>query len=488
MKNIKYFIIALFTLVASTSCNKFLDVNPDGEKLETDIFSTASGFEDAIFGAYSSLTVNNLYGKYLSFYFPDLLADYFYSDVSTAYYLCDGDLSTPSTAIDNIWSTMYESIGYVNNILDNLDESEDAKDYVLYDIYRAECLALRAFCHFELTRYFCQNILNNPNAQGIPYREHYDFTVTAFDDLSVTYEKIIADLLEAEEIQGDSNYFGTDADVNTFLADQNMHFNIHAIRGILARIYWTMGDLENAAIYAKKVIESEQFSLISTYGELQTFVGAILSEKETVLGFYGDDFWYETWQHFYYANSTNYLSPFFELDEDQIKELYMLDKDDSMVEYRYENWFYEVSNGTDKQGFRCMKIVDTYHLDGESLTSTRSDYAIEGPNILKLPELHYIMAEYYLSIGDQANAKLYFDPVIESRGLTGYATRGTDITLDIINNERKKEYFCEGQYFHVMKKYNMSYNKNSTGETFEASDDFYVFGIPDSETSYRDDI
>ncbi|MFR4039249.1 MAG: hypothetical protein ACLTZT_17025 [Butyricimonas faecalis] len=40
-----------------------------------------------------------------------------------------------------------------------------------------------------------------------------------------------------------------------------------------------------------------------------------------------------------------------------------------------------------------------------------------------MPELYYIITEYYLSLENQDEAVKYFDKVLQSRGLTGYADR-----------------------------------------------------------------
>lgn len=457
-------------LSTNVSCNSFIDVHPDGELVEADIFDSQEGYEDALYGAYSSLVKNALWGRYANFYVNDILANYFYDSYALAaayrFTLHDYEDETSLTIIENFWEYMYKSIGYANNIIDNLKADEAAKSYELYNVYYAEALAMRAFLHFEVSRYFCQNILNNSEAQGIPYKDSYDYTIAEIDNLSVTYEKIIADLKMAEELYDGNDYFDEAYSDNTFIKDRNIHFNLHAVRGLLARVYWTMGDLDNAVRYAVSVIECERFKLIESYDELTTFCAGVISAKEGVLGFFT-----ETASDYAYNNlyvSTSAVNSFEIRD---YYDLYQLDKEG--IEYRYEKWFYEPS--LSGMGVRCMKVVEV----------GQTDYAVEGVNILRLPELYYIAAEYYVSINDQVNAQKYFDPVIVSRGLTAFADRGTDITLDIINNERQKEYICEGQYFYTMKKYNMDSYDSTYGVYEAASDEFYVFPWPSSEVDYR---
>ena len=53
-------------LTALCSCEDFLDVRPKQELVEGELFKSASGFEDAIYGVYGSLQTTALYGKNLT--------------------------------------------------------------------------------------------------------------------------------------------------------------------------------------------------------------------------------------------------------------------------------------------------------------------------------------------------------------------------------------------------------------------------------------
>ena len=49
MKKIKNILIAAVCVLALGSCEKFLNVNPKGEVFDQDMFTTAEGFEDALY-------------------------------------------------------------------------------------------------------------------------------------------------------------------------------------------------------------------------------------------------------------------------------------------------------------------------------------------------------------------------------------------------------------------------------------------------------
>ena len=106
--------------------------------------------------------------------------------------------------------------------------------------------------------------------------------------------------------------------------------------------------------------------------------------------------------------------------------------------------------------------------------------------MLRLPELYYIITEYYLSINEPDEAIKYYDKVMVSRGLTAYADRqGVTLTLDQVIRERRKELICEGQYFFTLKRYNQDILETKSGKTYPASNDIYVLPIPEDEIEYR---
>lgn len=476
MKRLKYLLILL--LIVSYSCEDFLNVKPEGEVVNDELFKNEEGFEDAIYGVYSQLAGPSFYGKTMTYYLNDVLGQYFFHDysgditlkLSTFNYL-DQDVRP---VVDTVWSGMYKNISYVNNILVNLSLHPE-NSFRLYAVYKAECLALRAFMHFEVLRLYTENIVENPKARGIPYYEHYSYEVSPFLSAEDSYKKIIGDLTTAEALMLEhGEYFEEASDQSyEFLKDRQIHFNLYAIEALLARIYWTKGDLKLAEEYARKVLKSGFFELVDKSG-IENLMNGVLSPKETIFGLYSSRLYTSVRADLYLTGNPNCLSL-----KSEHEAMYMKDKEGT--DFRYEKWFKNVSD-PGASGLRCVKILDTYVLGN----LTRAEDRIKGINIIRLPELYYIIAEYYLSQGDQDNAVFYFDQVLKSRGLTPYAERqGATLTLEKINNERRKEYICEGQYFHVLKRYNMDVYEPKSGQTFKGSKEIYVFPLPANENDYR---
>ena len=65
MKKIIYCIVAL-CVFSLTSCDKWLDVKPSNNEEERELFSTETGFESSLTGAYIGMKSSQLYGKNLT--------------------------------------------------------------------------------------------------------------------------------------------------------------------------------------------------------------------------------------------------------------------------------------------------------------------------------------------------------------------------------------------------------------------------------------
>lgn len=67
MKKLTYILFIL--LITFYSCDSFLDVRPTGEVVNNELFETAEGYEEALYGVYSFLAREPLYGKNMTYGF-----------------------------------------------------------------------------------------------------------------------------------------------------------------------------------------------------------------------------------------------------------------------------------------------------------------------------------------------------------------------------------------------------------------------------------
>ena len=62
----KYIVCSLCFWILCSSCNDWLDVKPQGQTEEEDMYTTYEGFKDALTGCYVKLKDRDLYGEGLT--------------------------------------------------------------------------------------------------------------------------------------------------------------------------------------------------------------------------------------------------------------------------------------------------------------------------------------------------------------------------------------------------------------------------------------
>ena len=472
MKKIFSIILTAASLTLMTSCDDFLDITPEGQVKRDELLETNDGVEDALYGAYAQLRQSSLYGQEL-----------FYSslEVMSQTLWCYGNTTTEAlgkyeytntnvkSIFASVWSDMYNNISNVNSVL-NAPLIERASTYPA-TIYRGEALALRAFMHFDLMRLYAEQITVNPKADGIPYATEFSLKTPPFESLEDNYKHVLADLTEAETLLADDD---AHKEASAFMTNREIHLNLHAVRALMARVYLTMGDKENALRYAKLVIEQSGRTL-KTKTEVQNDLAGVLSTKECLFGVS-------------YSRLYSLVSPklqqtvsYSSLDlRSDFMEMY--DQNVSGLDYRTNAYFTAIEmGGTTK--YRLSKFTDIYDLQNNA--SARPTTLVQGINMIRLPEMYYIAAECLLST-DYDQALQYFNDVITNRGLEPLDGTGDNtLTQDVINTERYKEMIGEGQTFFNMKRQNLNIPSYDNSVTYTPANNIYVIPIPDAEIENR---
>lgn len=469
MNKMKYIFSGLCALLLlTTSCDDFLDITPDGQVKRDEQLSTAEGIEDAMYGAYSQLRSQVLYGQELSFSTLEVLSQTLWCNGSsgiTAMGRYDYTHSTVQSLFEAVWTQMYKNISNVNSVL-NSPLVAGANSFP-YTIYRGEALGLRAFMHFDLMRLFAEQYTVNPSADGIPYATEFSLNTPEFESLEKNYEHIIRDLEEAERmLENEEDY----ENESNYMLDRQIHFNIHAVRALLARVYMTMGNKEKAAEYALEVIDAGKY-MLKEKTEVVGDLAGVLSQKETIFGIYYAEFFNNV--NAKLQQTTSYYSLDLRTD---FMDLY--NKDASGLDFRISAYFSEAGVGDDIK-YRLSKFTDVYELNN----ITRPSYLIPGINMIRIPEMYYIAAEALLEDNYDKSLECYND-VREHRGLDALEEDRT-LTLELINDERNKEYIGEGQTFFNYKRLNMPVLSYDGRTTYEAGNGIYVVPVPDIEKENR---
>ena len=120
MKKMKYIIYLFVALFATTSCEDFLNITPDGQAKRDELLSTPQGIEDAMYGAYSQMRSTTLYGQELYFHTLEILAHNLECKDNTVLEPLanfEFDNTDVKSLFEGIWTAMYKNISNVNSVL-----------------------------------------------------------------------------------------------------------------------------------------------------------------------------------------------------------------------------------------------------------------------------------------------------------------------------------------------------------------------------------
>ena len=464
--------MAVGIAIAATSCEGFLDITPDGQVKRDEMLATNEGVEDALYGVYAKLRNTTLYGQEMYFSSLEIMSQtlYCYGNTGvTALGQYDYNNTTVKNVFAMIWNDMYNNISNVNSVL-NAPLVDGANAYPA-NIYKGEALALRAMMHFDLMRLFAEQITVNPNAKGIPYATEFSLKTPDFETLAENYNHVLADLQEAERLLADEGEY---ENTTSFMADRQIHLNLHAVRALMARVFLTKGDKEKALEYAEKVI-AQSGRQLKTKTEVINDVAGVLSKKECLFGVYFSGFYTQVSAKLQQTISYSSL----DLRGDFME---MYEKGVSGLDFRTTAYFTSVDMGGTAK-YRLSKFTDIYDLQNNA--SARPADLIQGINMIRLPEMYYIAAECLLD-KDYPKALDYFNEVVTNRGLDALSGEGEEtLTQEVINTERYKEMIGEGQTFFNMKRLNLSIPSYDNSVTYRPEDGIYVVPIPDSEYENR---
>ena len=184
MKKTRQYIIGglLFPLLM-TGCADFLDVNPKGEVFDNDMFTSAEGYEDALYGIYAELgTEDYLYSDYM-LWLPEVMSINVTTTNTGMQNMSQANwTATGAPALRNgLWGAAYTAINHINNILSHI-EAGGEDEYPDTPLYKGEALGLRAMLHFDMLRFFGAPAWADDNykQRAIPYVSRYSFSITPF--------------------------------------------------------------------------------------------------------------------------------------------------------------------------------------------------------------------------------------------------------------------------------------------------------------------
>ncbi len=264
--------LATGVVLGMSSCNKFLDENPDGALVEGNTPYKISRF---LTYAYPLSSLANM---------SELSSDNTYEDETRNPYRQDfHDWATywkPITTTDGVayfdgpqkfWEACYYAIAQANEVLTLIEETQDFGERNMAS--RGEALAVRAWSHFQLANIFALpfNFDGQDGATnlGVPYVAERVTTILPDyprETVKRTYELIEKDLLAAIPLLERYNVYQSDI--------RHFHFTAEAAYAFATRFYLYYNQPEKAKEYADKLLGSNPASHLRDWARDFTGVDA----------------------------------------------------------------------------------------------------------------------------------------------------------------------------------------------------------------------
>jgi hypothetical protein len=474
-------ILFIFTiiLIATTSCNKFLDVERMDLLDERRVFKDKTLALGAINGIYLSIGSTSLYGGN-SQIIPDVLAQ-LYNPTSGNYATLKGLNYTAAGSraeLDNLWSSYYKVVLNINKIIDALPNSKGLFSDLEFNTYLGEMHGLRALLLLDIYRFFGP-IPKNIVEVKLPYplkpenKVHDLLTPSEFLGLlDADIEKSI-ELLAQDAIKN-SKQLDDRSNSNPIESNRRQRFNIWASKALKARKAFYVGNNEVARTVATELI-AEIGNKIPIRAAV-AYAPAVLNDTSFFLprhslswegiftSYKGFDISHQ--QRFVLSGTTaTILAPSLR----SLEALYTSPND-----FRFREWFIMQPgiNDTRKQFSRFI------------FTSNPNASATEGVYnpVIRISEIYFILAETATNISET-------NQIINSiRNI-----RGADelvITVanksESIQNEFIREFWGEGQVWFFHKRlYNKTIKAFSETDQKSISDEQYVVTQPLVEQELR---
>jgi hypothetical protein len=466
------------------SCNDWLTVQPEASVSDEELFGAEEGFFEAINGIYTKGADNYFYGGLFTVEIQDALAqnysfrvqDYTQYLKTSMFDFTDGNFKWRNSLI---WSNAYNAIVNANLILENIDAKKDIFHEGMYELVKGEALALRAYFHFDLLRYFALPYSTGASLPAIPYVTTYTNRVTQLSTGQEIVDKALADLTDAKlllaaadpilkssYVTGYNNY---SEDINSteetgplFLQNRRHRLNYYAVCGTLARVYLYAGKYTEALSNAKEVIDAHKFPWVNRDRFLaEEATRDRLAYPELLFAWY-----IENQQDNMRSRFENTTTGYF-INNDHARNIYevaTVGADDD----RFKAWFLQ----TTSNNYQITKYL-------RNSETTGNIHYLVAPAI-RLSEMYYIAAESVYNTNPN-QAWEYLNEVRAHRGI-GTPLGSADNFTDELLKEYRKETYSEGQAFYAYKRLGRSIRSES-GVIFQPAN-IAPIPLPDDEIEF----
>lgn len=468
MKKLSIILIAVLGIFAFSSCDDFLDMKPTNQLESSEAIKTAADAQVFMNGVMTRLSSSNLYGVNLFLYGDAKGGDLtIFSQGRGSDGLYSFNHEPSSGAWSGFWTTSYNLLLQVNSLIANIEKLEaDPNTTENFDNMKGQAYTVRALVYFNLVRIY-----------GLPYTQFNpssDFgvpNVTKVLDASEqpgratvadNYAQIIADLTEGAKT--------ITKDVKT---STNGYPTYWANRAIAARVYQSMGNNAEALAAAEEVMNSGKFKLYSNEDwvkswskqfadesifELQMLVDENALTTGSIGAYYSRIHHYSSKVGGYFAASDYWLERMAE-DPDDVRWGVMA-YDENSESFDED----EFAGQGDRLGCSYKYFGGTEDMPGDG----KDDPAACNVKVVRLSEMYLIAAESALAMGNAEKAAEYLNAIRKRSPNLEPATAET-VTVEMILNEKSKEFFQEGLRYWDMLRH---------GKTIEFNDEIMGIDCP----------
>lgn len=432
MKTLKILLTASF-IVGLTACSdNFLDVPPSSAGDAATAIQTVQDAEVMMNGIMRNMTSASYYGRNFVLY-----GDARGGDLTTFSMgrgldgLYSFNHSPTSSSYSGFWSSIYHYILQANNLISSIEKLEADGVEGDFSNIKGQALTARALMYFDLVRLYGQPYTMDNSAYGVPnITEPLDASEQPLRaTVQENYNQIISDLNEAAPLLSKTK--------------SNGYINYYANKAILANVYLSMGESQysNALAAAEDVIDNGPYTLYSNSEWVASWASEFGSESIFELAVYPSEGDLGGGSIGVYLRRPNHgtssaIGQFIASD-------YYLDRlaqDSTDVRWGILARD-EVS--ADHMG-AVYKYSGSVNLDGDG-KSTSTAVNIK---VIRLSEVYLIAAEAALPT-DPAKAAEYLNEIRQRSPELAEATEAT-ITLEMIMEEKSKEFISEGKRFFDM--------------------------------------
>lgn len=483
MKKISLIVCAVFGIALITSCKKFLTVTPKTELPQDILFNNEGGFKDALTGVYIQMKDNSAYGGAMTqTTIESLISSWDVTANSTPQRLGLFNYADEKVelTLDSVFRQEYKVISSINAILGQIDERKSV--FItpgLYETVKAECLALRAYCHLDVLRLFGPVPTSPSNGNMLAYVTRLSTTPNArvpFNEFQAALLKDVADAqILLKDIDPITQYTlgqlrnpGLNSGFNpadTYFAFRYLRMNYYAIKALEARANLWFGNNDKAYECARLVIDAKNNDGSSKFvfgSSADMTAKDLVLTKEHIFGLY--DFEMFTKYGTRYATgglkkgtaATTITTQLYGNTGTDIRE----------------SGLWELVTLTN--GAKCYVLKKYQAADNKTVTSATDFKQIP---MLRLSEMYLIAAE----TAPFADGLNYFKAYKTARNIGAQPAPANPAALQTeIIKEYRKEFYAEGQAFFAYKRVNAV--KSSMLFVPAAATPNYLLPLPKTES------